>query len=364
VAYQPFLSILRQYLNLAPTGELDRLDNFVLAALSRLVPASLPAARLDASPIPAGGEGERQLLFEGVDRVLCQCAAGGPTLVVLDDLHWADKVTALLMRHVVTGDEAAGLLIVGTYRESELSSSSPLASVLADLRRDRTGVRLALGGLSEADVATMVAARPSGASQAGQFAIALHEVTGGNPLFVEEILAHLEDTGTPGGVEQLQELTIPEGIRDVIDRRLARLGPSVRNTLTLGSVVGVEFDFWLLVAASGQPEEDVLGDLDEAVRARLIVEVPSTPGRYGFAHAVIRQTLYQPLTTLRRIRLHRRVGEALEHRPAVDLSRGGLRGSGSALRVGDRVARRAGRRGAGSPFRPDPGPGRGSLASR
>ena len=149
---------------------------------------------------------------------------------------------------------------------------------------------------------------------------ALFDTTEGNPFFLGEVLRHLTETGTLSGhpaqaagpVLGIEELGLPEGVREVVGRRLLRLSPDANHVLGLASVVGRTFGLDVLEQVADLPGDSVLEAIEEATAARLIDEVPGTFGRYAFSHVLIRETLYRELATARRARLHRRIGDALE----------------------------------------------------
>jgi DNA-binding CsgD family transcriptional regulator/tetratricopeptide (TPR) repeat protein len=203
----------------------------------------------------------------------------------------------------------------------------PLAEVLADLRREPGVERLALAGLDEANVAAFVEAAAGHAIDADDLAVVreIHTETEGNPFFVGEVLRHLTETGamvqrdgrwTIAG--PVSGLGIPEGVREVVGRRLARLPGAVNEVLAVAAVMGREFDVGLLTAATRVDEDGVLDALERAEEAHLIASVPIRPDCYAFSHALVRATLYDDLPTTRRLRLHRRIGRALEGRPDAE----------------------------------------------
>jgi len=243
------------------------------------------AALVDAA------DGQRWRLFEAVAARL----AG--TVLALDDLHWADAGSLRLLAHVLRRPEAP--LVLGAFRDSEIDRSHPLAATLADLRRDDLLERVAVTGLDARAVAQVVQARHAPAELAAR----LHRETGGNPFYVEEILRHL-DTLDPSA-----KLPVPEGVKEVIGRRLARLAPETERVLATAAVAGREFDLELLERVL---DHDPLDALDEAARAQMVREAPGRPGRYAFAHALVRETLYEELSQARRVRLHTRIADALE----------------------------------------------------
>jgi DNA-binding SARP family transcriptional activator len=251
----------------------------------------------DAPVAGDDAQGARWRLFESVDAAL---RTGAPTVLALDDLHWADKGTLLLLAHLVRATRPAALLVVGTYRESELSRTHPLAATLGDLRRERLYERVSLAGLEAADVAQLV----RGWLGSEELAATLHEETAGNPFFLEEVVRHLRETGAGAG--------IPESVREVLGRRLSRLGDGANRALQAAAVVGRDFDLALLERLDALAGVDVLEAVEEAAAAQLVREDGARPGRYGFAHPLVRETVYEELSLTRRVRLHGAVADALE----------------------------------------------------
>jgi class 3 adenylate cyclase/tetratricopeptide (TPR) repeat protein len=328
VPYQPFAEALRPYVAACPLDELAAHVAAHEGELGRLIPEL--ARRLPEVPPPlqAEPEVERFRLFEAVGGWLADVASRDPVLLVLDDLHWAAKPTLLLLRHLVAHCESAPALIVGTFRNTEMGRTHPLADTLADLRRLEGVERLTLAGLDPDGVTAFVEATAGQTlEEPGQaLARALHAETEGNPFFVGQMLRHLAETGAISIHDGqwaydagLHQHSIPEGAREVIGRRLSRLTETTDRVLQVSSVIGRDFDVDVLTRASGVHEDDVLTSLDEATAARLITEVPDTPDGYTFVHALVRETLYEEVGKSRRVRLHRRVGEVLEDLRAADL---------------------------------------------
>ncbi|MGH7820373.1 MAG: ATP-binding protein, partial [Candidatus Binatia bacterium] len=241
-----------------------------------------------------------------------------PVVVVLDDLHWAEKSSLLLLQFLAREIADARLLVLATYRDVEVTVGHPLGEVLPSLRRERTVDRVLLRGLPEDEVHGLLE-RLRGGEVPESFAANLARETAGNPFYIKEILRHLLEEGVAyrqGGRWETRldekDIRLPESVREVVGRRLARLGDSCRKLLTLGSVIGPEFGLDVLRKAATEVEEDrVLDVLDEAASAR-VVDVVTPVSRYRFSHALIRETLYGELRTVERLQLHRRVAEALE----------------------------------------------------
>lgn len=267
----------------------------------------------DLSPPPRETEGARLRLFDATTRFLRQAAAAHPLLVMLDDLHAADEASLLLLRFLVGELGSTRILLLGTYRDVDPTVRDPLASTLAELARERVTRRIELMGLTESDLGRYVELS-TGTSPPRELVTALHRETEGNPLFVGEVVRLLAAEGrlAEGDVGSLATLGIPQGVREVIGRRIGRLSEGCRDVATLAAVLGREFRLDALKRLSAVDDDELLNVLDEGVGQRLLASVPGSPGRLRFAHALIRETLYEGLTTPRRVQLHRRAGETLE----------------------------------------------------
>ena len=313
VPYQPFLEALGHYFSSAQLDELDPAVREHGPELARLVPEL--RRRVPDLPPPATGEPEteRYRLFEAVVGLLKGLSEDAPVLLMLDDLHWADRPTLLLLRHLARSAEAARLLILGAYRVTEATVDG-LSETLADLKHQRLLTQLDLGGLSERETAELVQAL-TGELPSHAFAHALHERTEGNPFFIQEIVRHLAEAGLHAGAataSDLQRFRLPEGVKQVLARRLGRLDPETIECLRAAAVVGRDFDVALLEQVVSLDEDPFLAALDQALAAGLLRESTAGPGRFSFTHALVQESLYEGLSEPRRARIHRRVGEALE----------------------------------------------------
>jgi class 3 adenylate cyclase len=321
VPYQPFVEALRHLVDHARADRLPRLLGRHGGELARLAPEVGELLPGVSEPLRSDPETERFRLFDAVAGWLAAASRDQPLLLVLDDLQWAAKPTLLLLRHVLRCPEPIRLLVVATYRDTEVGRTHPLSELLAELRPLENVHRIALSGLAMPAVAAYMQ-RIAGPDLRGvhdELATAVHRETQGNPLYVREVMRHLTETGAIvqregrwTTVRPVERLGIPEGVRHVIGRRLSRLSATANQALAVAAVAGAEFELDLVERAGGQGEEALLGALDEAVTARLVVEVPGRAVRYRFAHSLVRATLYEELTGARRAVLHRRVAESLE----------------------------------------------------
>ncbi len=322
VAFQPFVGALEQ---VASSGlSADSLGRHA-GELIRLVPGLARTFAGLEPPLQSDPETERYRLFDAVAAWLGALSSPSGVLLVLDDLHWAEKPTLLLLRHLVRSPEPMRLFVIGTYRDTDLDRTHPLAEVLADLRRETGVERLALSGLDVNGITELLASASGERmdDRAGELAQILWSETEGNPFFVQEILLSLVESGRliqRNGVWttdlEISELGIPEGVRETVGRRLSRLSKSANAVLGLASVIGAVVDVDVLVAVSDLDEEVVLDALDAATAAALLRETSS--GAYEFTHALVRSTLYDELSATRRARRHRQVAEALEQRGMAD----------------------------------------------
>ena len=273
-------------------------------------------------------EQARFRLFDSITTFMKTASRTQPLVLMLDDLHWADKPSLLLLEFLARELAGARLLVVGTYRDVELSRQHPLAETLGELNRSAAGglQRVLLRGLALEDIARFIEIA-AGITPPQGLVSAVHTQTEGNPLFVTEVVRLLvqdreltADDGrgssrtAPTGTERDSwTVRIPEGVTEVIGRRLNRLSQRCNETLTIASVIGREFELRQLAPLIEDVSEDrMLEVLEEALAARVLEELPSTVGRYQFTHALIQETLNAELSLTRRVRLHARIAEALE----------------------------------------------------
>ncbi|HLY50973.1 MAG TPA: AAA family ATPase [Solirubrobacteraceae bacterium] len=319
VSYQPFLEALRHYFRVAPAAEVRSAVRDFGPELARLVP-ELRRRIPELSPEPAGDpEGERYLLFEAMVGLLSAIAVRTPLLLLLDDLHWADRPTLLLLRHLSRAPQPTRLLVLISYRTE--ATGEELGDVLADLRRDGLITQLDVGGLSERETGELIRLR-AGEPASHALTRAVHAATEGNPLFVEEVVHHLLQAGVRAGsasAADLRRFGLPEGVKAMIARRLGELAPETFEWLRVAAVIGRDFEPALVEELVALGEEDFLAALEEALASGLILDNAAEPGRYSFSHGLVREAVYEGMSAQRRQRIHARVGEALERRGSAEV---------------------------------------------
>ncbi len=320
--YQLFAEALAHWVVHAPEEQLLAHVTAHGSELARLVPAL--ASRIpDLPPTKAtDSDTERFLLFAAVVGLVSAVGGDRPVVLVLDDLQWADKGSLLLLRHLAGSDVPMRLLVLGTYRDSELTIAHPLVETLGALRRLDGELRVELDGLDDVEVMALMeaAAGHDLDDDAVRLAHAIYRETDGNPFFVNEVLRNLVETGAIRRNDQgrweaeatLDVTALPDSVREVIGARVLRLGREAGRVLSVAAIIGRDFDLDLLAAATGHDEDDLVDILDHAATVALVRELRGTPGRYNFCHALIQHTLYDDMGPTRRARTHRRVAEALE----------------------------------------------------
>jgi predicted ATPase len=265
-----------------------------------------------AEPEPlADPEAAQFRLFDAFLTFVRAMAGQVPLLILLDDLHWADKPSLLLLQHVARELSRMRVLVVCTYRDTELSRTHPLSEALARLNREAGFDRIVLRGLSRDEVAAYIRAAAS-VDPKRELLDRVFEETEGNPFFLSEVVNLMAQEGKLTA-ESVSDIAIPDGVREALGRRLDRISDEVNELLQTAAVVGREFTYEMLSLTGERDDDELLRLVEEALEARVIEEA-DRPGRYRFTHALMQETLLQELSTTRRVCLHGTVGEALERR--------------------------------------------------
>lgn len=305
LARPAFVQSLRHYVDAAAPSDLRERVGLRGRELARLVPEVAERITLLGAPDESSGEAAMRQALDAAATLLVGLAAEVPTLVIVDDLQWAEEPDLLLLRHLLIPRSGARLLIVGVTREGELSASGALSDAIAGLAHQPSSQRLRLEGLAAREVETLC--REWAGSD--ELSATIHTESEGNPLFARQMLRHLEESGAELGRGRLQ---VPVGARELISQRLTAVSTPCVRALEVAAVVGSQFDLAILERISGLDGDELVEVLEEAVRAGLLVEVRHAFERFSFAHALMREALADGLTRTRRARIHARVAATLD----------------------------------------------------
>jgi len=319
--YWPWLQVIRAFAETQDDEHLRAILGPGASDLAEMVPEL--AQRLpDLPPAPRSADAPqaRFRLFDAIAGFWKRAAADTAHLLILDNLHWADAPSLRLLEFLAPEVGGSRLLVLGTYRDIELSRHHPLSNTLGELARDPRFQRVRLTGLSLGETTRFMAAA-SGRALPGDLLAAVHSQTEGNPLFLAEITRFLiqegvldagSSTALPGATRSAALRRIPEGVKEVIGTRLNRLSKSCNAVLANAAAIGRTFSVEVLAGLLDEvPEGELMTALEEALAAT-VVEPVAEAGCYQFSHALIRETLYDEIPAIRRARLHLRIGAALE----------------------------------------------------
>jgi class 3 adenylate cyclase len=319
-AYRPWVEALGHWIEHATAADLASHELRNLGELARVLPAL--RQRLLSSAVGVPAEGEQFVFFAAVTALIESLAGARPVVIVLDDLHWADRATLQLLRHLVTMLPVADLLVLATYRDTDVDVDHPLAEVLSVMHREDGVDRVALTGLSDQEVIALLEATAGYAmhDSGAPLAHSIRVETAGNPFFLNEIVRHLTESGAiavdaDGRLAvkgELADVGLPRSVREVVGARVRRLGEPVHRLLGAAAVVGREFDVAVVSGITGHDEDAVLDLLEPAMAAGLVAEVTGMTDRFSFTHALVQSTLYTELQSGRRARQHLRVAEVIE----------------------------------------------------
>lgn len=321
VPYRPFVEALDHLAVNAPEEWMKGLDPHRLGQLARIVPAfqrRLPDLNLPRSSEP---EAERYLLFAAVANLLEAVSAEEPLVLVLEDLHWADRPTIQLLRHLLFAP-LGRVLVVGTYRDFELRSTDPLTEALGTILATPGVEKLPLSGFDLSEVIELLEAQAGHEMDENGRALARSVWLGteGNPLFVAEMLRHLTETGSivqdfegrwraPASVAAG---ALPDTVRAVVRARASQLVEGAVPTLSAAAVLGNTFELTILAAVTALEEDKLLDQIESAEQLALVAESPDVPGQFRFRHALVQQTFYRELNQTRRRSVHRRAADVIE----------------------------------------------------
>jgi AAA ATPase domain/Cyclic nucleotide-binding domain len=316
VPFVPFVELLETILARAPSpAAVGEIFGEQAAELTRLLPQLRRLLPDLPPPMQASPEQSRRMLFNAMLELLQRQSARSPILLLLEDLHWADEGTLSLLVHLGRSISTMPVMIIATHRDDEIDMKPPLTKTLDDLNRSGVVERIPLRGLPEDAVAQMIEVL-SGHQPAPALLDLIYSNTDGNPLFVEELVRHLEQSGAKDDVlERLEqgEAVLPPNLRLVIGRRLRLVSKDTMRALGTAAVIGRSFTFALLEAATQADPEHLLDSIEEAERAGLISSKSQYPETcFKFAHELIRRSVLDEVSAARRQRLHLKIAHALE----------------------------------------------------
>ena len=328
VPYLPFAEALRDWVHAQSTDRLQEQLGDSATELAKLAPEI--EARL--GPLPSNPvldpDQERMRMYDHFARFLQNLSAAKGLLFFVDDLHWADRGTLSLVHYLLRRLRNERVLILGGYREVELDRTHPLAASLVEWNRERLTTRIQLGRLTKEDCGELLAAMFEQDEITDEFNEAIYRETEGNPFFIEEVVKALVDQGQiyRENLEwqrgDIDDLAIPQSIKEAIGRRLDRLSPQSTEALQYAAVLGKTFEFneLLTVYSDGdqsqeQIEDTLIDALDEALNAQLLRAMEGEA--FGFTHDKIRETLYVEMNAIRRRRLHMKLAQGLENLHAM-----------------------------------------------
>ncbi|MCH8816638.1 MAG: protein kinase [Chloroflexi bacterium] len=315
--YWPWVQAIRSYVREADPEELRRQMGSSASIVAEIV-TDLKERLPDLQPPPQldDPDSTRFRLFDGIASFLKTAGQTRPLVIVLDDLHWADQPSLTFLEFMARELGQSRVLLLCTYRDMELNRRHPLSVTLGDLARERLYERVLLRGLSEHDVARFIEIA-AGFSAPAELSATVHRHTEGNPLFVTEVVRELVQSGelaeNRASGESTWSVRIPEGVREVIGRRLDRLSDRANEILITAAVIGRDFHLDAVKELAEDTSEGQLLDvLDEALDAKIIEELTDAVDHYQFTHALMQETLTGELSITRRVRLHARIAETLE----------------------------------------------------
>jgi len=315
--YGPFAEVIAAYAREADGPALVETIGKRAGILARIAPGLHEKLDGISEPVTLDKEEERFRLFDAVAQFLVSVSQQAPLVVILDDLHWAERGTVALLNHAARFTGSNPILLIGAYRDAEVGRAHSLSSVVTQLSRNPNFEYLRLGGLEKDDLASLLK-MIGDQDPPAELVEALNQATEGNPLFCRELLLHLLEEGKilREGIGwssslNIEELGIPEGVRQIIGQRLVRLSENIKRLLSVASAVNGAFEVDVVASVAALDEDAALNAIDEALDAQ-VLRPGSAPDTFDFTHALIRHTLYSEMNPARRTRLHRKIAEEME----------------------------------------------------
>ena len=308
--YWPWLQLIRAQLETTDAGKLRQDMGPGAADIAQILPELTAILDGLGQPPALGLEQARFRLFFSITTFLKNASRSQPLVLVLDDLHWADESSLLLLEFLAREISSSSVMVVGTYRDNEATGSHPLTQTLGSLVRENNFHRVLLTGLNREEVGNLVEAR-AGVTVPEAAVDSLHQRTEGNPLFVGEVVSAVSPEEMSRNEDRVDG--IPQAVREAISRRLGRVSETCNEILRSAAVIGRDFDIPLLRTLSPDISEDDCSDaIDEANTTGTVETIPSGHGGYRFSHALLQQAVYEAIAPIQRAQIHLATAEALE----------------------------------------------------
>ena len=315
-SYWPWRQVIRSLVASHGQATLAERCGDALGDIALFVPEIAASSRPGEQGVADPDVGSRFRIFDAISRLLAGVAAEQPIVIIIENLHLADAPSLSLLEFIVPALRSTPILIVGTYRDVELSRGHPMSGALGRLVGEPDFHRIHLQGFALLETEALMADLTGGLAK-GEIVPAIHRQTEGNPLFLIQVVRYLLDAGfLVAGQRQAglpASVRVPEGVRDAVGQRLNRLTARCNALLKVASILGRHFEMDELIALSDEFDDDGrYACLEEALEAHIIEEVPGSCSRLQFTHALIRETLYDEIPATRRIQLHARAAEVIE----------------------------------------------------
>jgi len=310
---------IKDYLQVCTPERLYKVIGYYPSEVCKLVPEiKQKLGTIPQSP-PISPEDERNRLFEAVSQFVTNISKEAPLLVILDDLQWTDQSSLLLLHYLARGVHKESLLLLGTYRDTDIDERHPLSPVLTELNRERLLEAVQLRRMPLEDVSEMIKQILEQDDVPREFCELVYEKTGGNPFFVEEVIKSLKEEEVifrqenKWRIKEASRIEFPKTVKSVIKARIGRLDDECQRILTMASFIGKDFTFKALREVTGVEEDKLLELMESIVKTGLVKEkVIRGEGIYSFADVIVRDVLHEEVGLLRHMKLHDSVGCALE----------------------------------------------------
>ena len=311
--------VIKDYLQVCTPEQLYRVIGFYPSEVCKLAPEVKQKLGAIPQSLPISPEQERDRLFEAVSQFITNISKEAPLLVVLDDLQWTDQSSLLLLHYLARSVEREPLVLLGTYRDTDIDQKHPLSPVLTELNRERLLQSVPLKRMSLDEVSEMVKQILEQDDVPKEFCRLVYEKTRGNPFFVEEVIKSLKEEEViyreenKWKIREVSRIEFPETVKSVLKARISRLDEECQNVLTMASFVGNDFTLDALCGVTGVEEDKLLETMEKILKSGLVKErVIRGEDVYSFADVMIRDVVHEEVSHLRHKKLHGAMGHALE----------------------------------------------------